>query len=205
LHLLHPLQLWYNHLVFSKIVRRTHMYLALFLAPWMVGYALSTIAMNHRMPRPTALVTEIDRPYPNVFEPGTPPREMAQQILSDLNLDGAYGVQGPAPDGRLIINRQGMLSPRRITYRPQDRRVVVERMELETSGFLNRFHRRRGYQQPYAADLAMAVSVDAVIVAMVFWALSGLWMWWEMRATRGWGLACAATGIGIFTLFVLTI
>lgn len=181
------------------------MYLALFLAPWMIGYALSTMAMNHRMPRPTSFVTEIERDYPNVFEPGTPPREIAQQILSDLDLDGAFGVQGPAPDGRLTINRQGMLSPRRIIFTPQSRRIVVERMELETSGFLNRFHRRRGYQQPYAADLAMAMSVDAVIVAMVFWALSGLWMWWEMRATRWWGLACAVTGAGIFVLFVVTI
>ena len=181
------------------------MYLALFLAPWMIGYALSTMAMNHRMPRPTTFVTESDRTYPNVFEPGTPPREIAQQILSDLDLDGAFGVQGPAADGRLTINRQGMLSPRRIVFTPQDRRLVVERMELETSGFLNRFHRRRGYQQPYAADWAMAISVDAVIVAMVFWALSGLWMWWEMRATRWWGLACAITGAGIFVLFVVTI
>ena len=191
--------------VFSKVVRRTHMYLALFLAPWMIGYALSTLAMNHRMPRPTTFIKESEQQYANVFAPGTPPREIARQILLDLDLDGAFGIQGPAPDGRLTINRQGMLSPRRITFTPQDRRVVVERLELETSGFLNRFHRRRGYQQPYAADLAMAISVDAVIVAMVFWALSGLWMWWEMRATRWWGLACAATGIGIFTFFVFAI
>lgn len=191
--------------MFSKLVRRTHMYLALFLAPWMIGYAVSTVAMQHRMPRPTTFIKESERDYPNQFEPGTPPREIAQQILSDLSLEGAFGVQGPTPDGRLTINRQGMLSPRRITFTPQNRRIVVERLELETSGFLNRFHRRRGYQQPYAADLAMAISVDAVIIAMVFWALSGLWMWWEMRATRWWGLACAATGMGIFIMFVLTI
>ncbi len=181
------------------------MYLALFLAPWMIGYALSTIAMQHRMPRPTTFITESEQQYANRFEPGTPPREIARQILADLNMEGAFGVQGPAPDGRLTINRQGMLSPHRITFSPNDRRIVVERLELDTSGFLNRFHRRRGYQQPYAADLAMAIAVDAVIVAMVFWALSGLWMWWEMRATRMWGLACAATGIGIFILFVVTI
>ena len=186
------------------MVRRTHMYLALFLTPWMLGYALSTLAMNHRMPRPTTFVTEREQTYTNVFEPGTPPREIAQQILADLGLQGAFGVQGPAPDGRITINRQRMLSPVRITFTPRDRRLVVERMELETSGFLNRFHRRRGYQQPYAADLAMAISVDAVIVAMVFWALSGLWMWWEMRATRVWGAACAVTGAAIFMFFVLT-
>ena len=191
--------------MFSKLIRRTHMYLALFLAPWMIGYALSTIIMNHRVPRPTNFIKEREEQYSNTFEPGTPPREIAQQILADLNLEGTFGVQGPTPDGRIVINRQGMLSPRRITFTAADRRILVERMELETSGFLNRFHRRRGYQQPYAADLAMAVSVDAVIVAMVFWALSGLWMWWEMRATRWWGLACTVTGLGIFTVFVLTI
>ncbi len=191
--------------MFSKLVRRTHMYLALFLAPWMIGYAVSTIAMQHRMPRPTTFIKEREQTYPNTFEPGTPPREIAQQILADLNLEGAFGVQGPGPDGRLTINRQGMLAPRRVVFTPHDKRIVVERLELETSGFLNRFHRRRGYRQPYAADVAMAVSVDAVIVAMVFWALSGLWMWLEMRATRLWGLACAATGIGIFILFVATI
>ena len=31
---------------FSKIIRRVHMYLALFLAPWMLMYALSTLAMR---------------------------------------------------------------------------------------------------------------------------------------------------------------
>ncbi len=191
--------------MFSRVVRRTHMYLALFLTPWMIVYAISTIAMQHRMARPTTFIKEQEETYGNTFEPTTPPREIARQILLDLNLDGAFGVQGPGPDGRLTINRQGMLSPRRITFTPQDRRIVVERLDLETSGFLNRFHRRRGYQQPYAADMAMAVSVDAVIVAMVFWALSGLWMWWEMRATRWWGLACAVTGAGIFALFALTI
>jgi len=191
--------------MFSKVIRRIHMYLALFLTPWMIGYAVSTIAMNHRTPRPVALIKERDETYSNSFESGTPPREIAKQILADLDLEGAFGLQGPAPDGRLIINRQEMLAPRRITFTPGDRRLVVERLELETSGFLNRFHRRRGFQQPYTADLAMAISVDAVIVALVFWGLSGLWMWWEMRATRLWGMACAAAGLGIFVLFVLTI
>ncbi len=181
------------------------MYLALFLTPWIMAYAVSTIAMNHRMPRPALFVKEHEQIYPNAFEPATPPREIARQILSDLNLEGAFGVQGPAPDGRITINRQGMLSPRRITFTPDDRRVVVERQDFETSGFLNRFHRRRGYQQPYAADLAMATSVDAVIVALVFWALSGIWMWWEMRATRLWGVACVTAGVGIFAFFVLTV
>ena len=100
--------------MFSKLVRRTHMYLALFLAPWMIGYAVSTVAMQHRMPRPTTFIKESERDYPNQFEPGTPPREIAQQILSDLNLDGAFGVQGPTAEGRLTS--RGCLSGIRVPY-----------------------------------------------------------------------------------------
>ena len=48
-------------------------------------------------------------------------------------------------------------------------------------------------------------SIDLVIVSMVFWALSGLWMWWEMRATRFWGFAATAFGVGMFALLALTI
>ena len=189
----------------SKLLRRTHMYLALFLTPWMLGYALSTILMNHNVGGPQTFVTEREQRYSIVVDPATPPRQVAEYILTDLGLQGAFSVQGPRPDGTLIINRQDLLSPRRITFTPATRHAVVERVLPKSSQLLNRFHHRRGYQQPYAADRAMAISIDLVIVAMVFWALSGLWMWWEMRATRYWGFAATAFGIGIFALLALTI
>jgi hypothetical protein len=193
-------------MTFSKIIRRTHMYLALFLAPWMLGYALSTIAMSHRWTSgPPVFAREREQSYATEFAPGTPPREIARQILADLNLEGAYGVQGPAADGSLTVTRQDLISPRRIIYSPGDSKLVVDRVEFKTGAFLNRFHRRRGYTQPYVPDMLMAVSVDAVVVALVFWALSGLWMWWEMRATRLWGLACAAAGIGFFVLLMVAL
>jgi hypothetical protein len=193
-------------MTFSKLNRRTHMYLALFLAPWMLGYALSTIAMSHRwIGGPPTYVQEREQNYETQFAAGTPPIEIGRQILADLDLEGAFGVQGPAADGRLTINRQDLVTPRRIVYRPAERRVTVERVTFEAGAFLNRLHRRRGYQQPYAADRVMAVSVDVVIVAMVIWAASGLWMWWEMRATRFWGIAAAASGILLFALLVFAI
>jgi hypothetical protein len=193
-------------MTFSKLNRRTHMYLALFLTPWMLGYAVSTIAMSHRWTGgQQTFVLEGERPYQTEFGPGTPPGEIGRQILEELDLEGAFGVQGPSPDGRLTINRQDLVTPRRIVYVPAEKKVVVERAEFHAGGFLSRFHRRRGYQQPYAADRMMAVAVDLVIVAMVLWAASGLWMWWEMRATRWWGIAAAASGVAIFSLLVLAI
>ena len=181
------------------------MYLALFLTPWMVGYAVSTLLMNHEAGRPAVFVKEDEQPYNTAFEPGTPPRVVAEQILLDLQLEGTFNVAAPSPDGKLTITRQDIIAPRRVTFFPSDHRLTIERAQPDAVGFLYRFHRRRGYEPPHAADRAMAVSVDFVIVAMVFWALSGLWMWWEMRATRLWGLACAVLGIGLFAFFALTI
>lgn len=95
----------------------------------MLAYAVSTILMNHNAAGGGAVRSkELDRPYVTAFEPGTPPRQIAEQILAELNLDGAYGVQGPNADGQLIINRQDLIAPRRITYSPKEGRLIVERL-----------------------------------------------------------------------------
>jgi hypothetical protein len=182
------------------------MYLALFLSPWILGYAASTIAMSHRwMGGPPTYTLEREQPYDTTFPPETPRQDIARQILADLKLEGAHGIQGPAPDGRLTINRQDLVAPRRIVYAPADRKLVIERVTFHMGAFLNRLHRRRGYQPPYTPDRLMAVVVDAVVVAMVFWALSGLWMWWEMRATRWWGLVSMAAGVAIFAALMVAL
>ena len=188
----------------SSVIRRTHMYLALFLSPWVLTYALSTIVMNHRYSTPS-FEKEQEQSYEAAFPAGAQPRQMAGQILSDLRLEGAFNVQPPASDGRLTILRQDLLSPKRITYTPAERKLVVERQAFQAASFLGRFHRRRGYQQPYALDDTWAVTVDLFIAAMIFWVLSGLWMWWEMRVTRLWGGVFALAGAGLFAFFLVTI
>jgi hypothetical protein len=194
-----------TRMTFSRLVRRTHMYLALFLAPWMVLYALSTVVMSHGWVAPVAFELERVQPYAASFAPDTPARAIGEQILSDLDLAGAFGVQGPSPEGRLTINRNDMVTPRRIIYTLGSHELRIERAAFRTNAFLSRFHHRRSYAQPFAADDAFAVGIDAVIVGMTFWALSGLWMWWEMRATRLWGVACGLAGVGLFVVLLVTI
>jgi len=189
--------------MFSKLLRRTHMYLALFLAPWVVAYALSTIVMQHSWFQPAVFVFEREQPYDASFPEGTTPQVIGAQVLSDLGMDGAFAVQGPGPNGALTINWQHLVSPRRITYAPAAHSLKIERVGFQPGNFLNRFHHRRGYQQPFAADQLFAVSIDVVIVAMVLWALSGLWMWWEMRATRRWGMLSLVAGLAVFVGLVV--
>ena len=187
------------------------MYVALFLFPWLLMYALSTLAMNHRAmfassaPGGTpAYETEREMTYDGVFSDAADLRTVSQQILSSVDLDGAHGVTR-RKDGAIVITRNDLLTPRRLTYTPATRALLIEKLPYRANVMLERFHRRRGYATGYALDTAWAVTVDVAIAGMVFWVLSGLWMWWEMKVTRQRGALALATGAGLFLLFILII
>ena len=187
------------------------MYLALFLFPWMAMYALSTLVMNHRAlfvkkfgAGPVPFSVERELTFDGSLPPNAEPRGVSRMILASLGLDGAHAVNRRG-DGTLVINRHDLVFPRRITYTPSDQRLVIERMQYRTNALLERFHRLRGNRSVYGMDTVWAVSVDLVIVAMMFWVLSGLWMWWEMKVTRRLGALAALGGAGLFAFYLLAI
>ena len=174
-------------------------------------YSLSTMAMNHRQifidhygTDPVPYEVERELTFEGSLPDNAEPRVVSQIILASLGMDGAHGVNR-RDDGTVVINRNDLVSPRRITFTPSDNKIVVEKMEYRTNALLERFHRRRGYATGYGLDTVWAVSVDLVIAAMVFWALSGLWMWWEMKATRKLGALAVLAGVGLFAFYLLTI
>ena len=66
-------------IAWSKLIRRTHMYLALFLTPWMVVYALSSLIFNHHAlfsgGKTLAQFEKVEAlPYEAVFSDGIEPR-----------------------------------------------------------------------------------------------------------------------------------
>ncbi len=195
--------------MFSKLNRRTHMYAALFLTPWVLMYALSTIVMNHREQFKEhyggALVKwekEKEQPYAGKFTPDSNPRFMGEQIMRDLQFDGNFNVNMSKNRQKLTIVRTHPVTPRRITYSLTEGNLLVEKQELRTQPFLESLHRRRGFQSMFLLDNLWGAVVDAVIVAMVIWALSGLWMWWELKLTRLTGAVFLSSGLVLFTVFL---
>lgn len=187
------------------------MYLGLFLFPWILMYALSTLVMNHRAvfvarygSGPVPFEKERQLVYDGVFPDNAELKTISKQILTSVGLDGAHAVSR-RKDGSIVINRSDLITPRRLTYNPADRTLLIEKMAYRSNAFLERFHRRRGYATGYGLDTVWAVSVDAAIAAMVVWVLSGLWMWWEMKVTRGLGATAFLGGAGLFALYLLTL
>jgi hypothetical protein len=186
------------------------MFSGLFLAPWMLMYALSTLVMTHRdyvlsfYPSKTpAFTKERELEYTRSFPATATREEIARQILQDIGLVGSHYVSGGRDGKPLVITRQHALRAQRVTFNPKARTVAIEREEFRALTFLERMHRRRGYTQPYALDDTWGGTVDLAVVAMVFWSLSGLWLWWELKSTRGWGTVSLVSGLVLFAIFLV--
>jgi len=198
-------------MTFSLFNRRAHMYLGLFLAPWMVMYAVSAIVMNHRdfFDAPyrgiSPWIKETEKLYSEPFPPGAGPKIIAEQILADLSLEGAFNVQQNKDNKVLTIHRNDLISPRRITYEPQNKKLLIERHKFRFSLLLRGLHHRRGYQQKHLPDDFWALSVDLVIFSMFFWVFSGLLLWWKIKAIRRLGWFSVLGGIILFVFFILAI
>ena len=195
-----------------KVIRRLHMYSALFLMPWMIIYAASGLVLNH-LPLVRgwygdefARFEKIgERPHTTTYSSDADVRTIAAHILDELGLAGSFGVQGNVDSPRIVINRNSTLAQHRITYFPSERRLTIEKQTFVLPVFLNRAHFRHGYDQPYFAARSWALTVDLVVGAMIFWAFSGLLMWWEIKPARALGWTSLAASLGVFGLFLVTI
>jgi hypothetical protein len=191
---------------FSKFLRRAHLYSALFLTPWVLMYAVSTFVMNHkeRPAKPTQWELVSRSTYEGVFREQASHHFIARQILMSLGMDGAHQAS-LASDGTVTIQRFAAVEPIRLQYRPGTRELTIEKQKFAVTPFLTRMHRRRGYQHPYTFEDTWAVSVDFFIVGILFWSLSGLWLWWELKVTRIPGAVALAAGGALFALFLATL
>lgn len=165
----------------SRLIRRIHMFTGLFLAPWMQMYPLNTLVMTHREfvvslypSRNPAMITEHELDYTRTFSPETSRDEIGRQILQDLGLAGRHYLSGGRNGEPLVINRQHALALRRIIFNPATHKVLIQREEFRALTFLERMHRRRGYDQPYTLEDTWGFTVDLAVVTMAFWSLSGI-------------------------------
>jgi hypothetical protein len=67
--------------------------------------------------------------------------------------------------------------------------------ELSTRRFLTRLHTAHGYPSEQNAKWAWAVIVDVMAFVMVFWGVSGLFMWWQIKAVRKVGVVVLAASL----------
>jgi hypothetical protein len=97
-----------------------------------------------------------------------------------------------------------------VTYNPMTGSVSGKSVDadtpvedLSTRRFLLRLHLAHGYPGEANTRWFWAVVVDATALVLVFWGVSGLFMWWQIKATRRAGFVilllsiAAATALGM--------
>lgn len=117
-----------------------------------------------------------------------------------------------APDLKFPVEADGQLWT--AVYSPLTTHVSgtagPEQSEMSARSFLLRLHLSRGYPGEVTTRWLWAVGVDAMALILCFWGVSGLFMWWQIKATRKAGLvvlvlsAVAAIGLGVGMYGVLS-
>jgi len=189
---------------FDRINRRTHLYLGLFLMPWLLMYGVSSFIIIHQSwfgadkqrERETLYEKEYHRPISTEGDL----RAVAQEILKDCNLEGAFWVDKPKPD-TLHIDRFSFWDSTSLTYSIKDQKLKVERQRMKLPQGVIRMHFRGGYRQPTFWDNFWGLLVDIACVGIIIWIASGMVMWWRLPRLRRWG--AIAVGGGILSFFLL--
>jgi hypothetical protein len=151
--------------------------------------------------------------------PPTPERPFLSPVavsvpspLVDQVIDGTKGVlaekgyevdvvnfRGP-PDLYFEVETQGQVMP--VKYNAING-TLVSVNPFSWRQYLLRLHTSHHFPHAIGARWFWAVAVDVMFGAMVFWGLSGLFMWWQIKSVRWIGLgtvvlgAVIALGMGI--------
>ena len=197
---------------FDKINRRTHLYLGLFLMPWLMMYGVSSFIVIHNswfrqdpLPKETLFEKPYSRPVTSQGKNNDPEmRAAAEEILKDSNLEGAFWVDKPNAD-TLHINRFTFRDSISLTYSLKDQKLKAVRQPMRSLQLPVRMHFRGGYTQPTFGDKLWGLLVDIACVGILIWVASGLIMWWRLPRVRSWGSIAVGAGILSFLVLVWTL
>ena len=170
----------------DRWMRSIHLYTGLFLVPWMMVYATSALLINHGpalrewldiQPPKQEVVREVEFTPSDSF-----PENLDQQaaaILVHLDLEGAHRVlPAQSNERQLKIFRMCARGNYIITWNRVEKSIVVQQQQpFSYIRLINFLHFKGGYSQPYLAHKLWAVVVDLVALSIVFWVVSGVYIW----------------------------
>jgi len=197
-------------MTFNKINRRTHLYLGLFLLPWLTMYGVSSAIIIHfnpiePLPKELAFEKPYDKPVDLKGANNSPElRAAAEQILRDLDMEGGFWADKRGAD-TLHIERFSFRDSTSLTYSAKKQTLKVEHQKMRVPQVIQRLHFRGGYQQPGLGNQSWGLLVDLTCLAILLWILSGLIMGWQLPRLRFWGAIALAGGVFSFLLLVWTL
>jgi hypothetical protein len=192
-----------------RIIRRLHLYLGIALVPWFIAYSLSAFVFNHGQmvgewfksdkPDWTQLY---EREYHVPVAQGDDLQKIAPRILQDFDLAGRSCYIYWNGEGRVNVTAFAFFTSTRLTYFVDQGRVVAEKQGFRLDRFLVGLHSRAGFSQRPWLTKAWGVTVDLVGLAVLTWAISGVYLWWKTHRQHRGGALVLAAGVACFVVLV---
>jgi hypothetical protein len=194
----------------NLIIRRTHLYLGMFLMPWLLVYGLSTLTLNHRewfaqyLPAEPQFLPLWEKPQPLIvpLQDGNL-REVVRALLDAHSLQGPFFAQ---QQGRRInINVQNFIEPIKVTYDLDRQLLRAEKKKFSLVEVLVRLHFRVGYNGGGTLATIWPMFVDLFCATMLIWIITGLILWWKVRDSRRWGWVTISAGFLAIAVLLMTV
>lgn len=194
------------------ILRRVHLFLGLFLAPWFLMYAISSVPFNHnayfeeldKAKGLPASTTAWERDY-DVHVPANDAglKLLGDQIMADAGLEGTHGTYRVGST-RIEVYVYSFWRSTTLRYNFKEKKLSAHPRRFRWDHFFTGMHAKGGYEQDRFVDDAWAVIVDLVCVGMFGWILTGLYLWWGIgSAVRRWGAIALGAGVVLYAAFLL--
>jgi len=201
-------------MTWSHLNRRVHLYCGLALLPWLFMYGVSSVPFAHGpyferldaakgQPLWTVrLERSFDAPVP---EDAGQMRELGRVLLREAGIQGtSYGVYRQSPT-QINVYAYSFWKSTQLKYFTDRRWLTVEDRRFRWDHFLTGMHARGGFEQDGWLPTSWSLVVDLVQLAILVWIASGVWMWWELRGHRRWGLVTILGGTACFLWFTTSL
>ena len=190
-------------------VRDLHLYSGLFISPFILLFALSVLYLNHGK-----LILDQAPPleaYPNLQLPdgldrfkGVEAVERVKTILPQVGVKGEIGyVRYNAKDGRLIFPVSKADAEATVDVDLSSRSATVTRRQMSLWESLAYLHRMPGphnvaIRGNWIGTRVWRALADTSIYLLLFISISGIYLWWAIKAERKAGFRLLATGAATF-------
>ena len=202
-------------MTFSHVNRRLHLYFGLALLPWLVMYGISSVPFAHNQffeqrDRAKGLPLWILRAEHRVDLPVPQDQDGLRSLgrglleragIADTTRSG-FGVYRQSPT-QINVYSYSFWKSTQLKYYVDQKRLTVEDRRFRWDHFLTGMHARGGFEQEGVLQRSWSVVVDLVCLGIVLWIATGLYMWWGVPGSRGWGAVAIAAGIASFLAFTM--
>jgi len=197
-------------------LRNLHLYLGLFISPFVLLFAVSVFYLNHGKLRQDTLPpgeTFQDLRLPDGFDrvKGREAVERARAILPQVGVSGEIGfLRYVASDRHLIfpVSKAGLETTVDVDLDARSATVMRRQMSLWES--LAYLHKMPGphlvaIRGNWIGTRVWRGFADATIYLILFISFSGIYLWWALKAERRIGLVLVTAGVATFSGLVYVI